>query len=265
MGGYDAPPIESESRAAYAAPPRDKFLNRDVRKRGGPNDMNVSNVFSSGKDRGDWVDDLESTHKVDYIAPGWGLRDPKHDEIIADHRANHFELGTDPTAYDTTNTEAFQPRVAPLVKPVKAPAAAVKLGQPDPNWKENLQSTNRAVYTKPLLDEQDSLTDFVKKGPPLKFGDDDRELTTENRSQYKKVGYLDCSKLTDEQLQMLGITREQLIPAKVPLPYLSGHAFKNSLGQPIGLGPVPNGRPVPASALNSSGGYTRGGNPPRTM
>eukprot|EP00998_Keelungia_sp_KM082_P005707 NODE_2009_length_1159_cov_48.802326_g1992_i0.p1 GENE.NODE_2009_length_1159_cov_48.802326_g1992_i0~~NODE_2009_length_1159_cov_48.802326_g1992_i0.p1 ORF type:complete len:332 (+),score=53.22 NODE_2009_length_1159_cov_48.802326_g1992_i0:96-1091(+) len=234
--GFDSTPAVPESRAAFAAHSREKMLAKPVATIGGPNDKNASNVFSSGKERGDWVDDIESTNRVDfrpkYIAPN-----PANKEAVAMHRATHFALGTDPPEYKSHAAENYAgvPPMEPT-KPIKAPPSAVQLGSPDYPWKDELATTNRADFAKPQMPEDDSLTAFVKQGPPMSFGTDPAEYRTEYRGQYKKTGFLDCTQLTDEQLLMLGVTREQLIPRKVQLPFLQGETFKNSLGQPIATG-----------------------------
>lgn len=226
--GYHDGPLVSESGAAFLAHAPDP--NRNIAAIGGRNNKNASSLFANPKDRGEWVDDVDSTHRVDFLPPA-AMPPPRNKEIVKAHRSTHFDLGRDPADYTTTTAATFVPTEAARPTPCKQPPSSVQLGAADYKWKDNLKTTHRAAYTPPERDH-DSLTEFVKN-TPLCLGDDKRETMTEYRGAYKDTGFLDCTTLTDEQIHMLGVRREQLLPRKVPLPFLSSMAFKNSLGQPL--------------------------------
>eukprot|EP00667_Euglena_gracilis_P010415 EG_transcript_10599 len=233
---FGPPPLaQSENRAAFVPHgfPRDKKIFNI----GAPNNKNASNVFMSDPDRDRWAADLESTNRADYLDPGRSLKNPYKKEIAQDHRSNHFEFGDDVPDMESLTKQAYKapPPGIHRPDPIKGTGPSVQLGTPDYPWAREINSTNRQDFCAPFVAEEDALTEFVQR-TPLQFGDDRREMLTEYRGAYKKNEYLDCSHLTDAQLTMLGVTREQVLPRKLPLELMS-EGFRNSLGQSAGKSP----------------------------
>lgn len=220
------PPMQSENRGLYVnhGLPRDK----KVHGIGGPNNKNASSVFASDQDRAHWAADLASTSHTNYLHPGIA---PDKSKGHYNHRANHFDFGFDAPEKESVTKGTYKgpPAGYQPVKALKIGAPSVQLGSRDYPWAQEVNSTNRTDFCKPAVFEEDALTDFVAH-TPLQFGEDTREMLTEYRGAYKKNEFMDCNDLTDEQLTMLGVTREQILPQKLPLKFLS-EGFRNSLGQ----------------------------------
>jgi hypothetical protein len=233
--GFDAPPMVTQNRATLLPPGR-ADLGGTMRNHmiGGPNDCNRSSLFSSEKDRQDWLNNLRSTNQDTYGPHSGDVRDPKNKEIIRQLRAHHFGFGTDPLDYGTHYNATFpQPDGPPQPPPAAKPTGtAVQLGAADYDWAKDLQTTHKSAFKVPEGRPEDALDIFLRDQPPLSFGEDKREMMTTYKGSYKNVGYLDCGNLTDDQLRLLGVTREEIIPRKVPLPFMT-QAFRNSLNQPV--------------------------------
>uniref|UniRef100_A0A7S4G4J0 Uncharacterized protein n=1 Tax=Eutreptiella gymnastica TaxID=73025 RepID=A0A7S4G4J0_9EUGL len=228
--GYNEDPLQSESRSRFV--PHGQPREKKIFNIGAPHNKNASSLFVSDPDKTKWSDDLDSGYRADYTTPG-NARDPFNKAIANDHRSNHFDFGSDPPDMESHAKRCYKapPPGFKRQQPAKSAASGVEFGSKDFPWSKDVNSTNRADYAKPFVADEDALTSFVKHGPPIKFGDDKREMLTEHRSAYKKNEFLDCSSLTDQQLKLLGVTREQIIPRKVPLPFLSSQVFRNALGQ----------------------------------
>lgn len=228
--GFGAcPPARTEAQASFQ--PQGHPRNKSLHLIGGPSRKNASSIFLSEPDQSRWAADLESTSRADYIRPDCPS-DPFSKDIAQDHRASHFDFGADPWDMDTTANKSYKepPPGFKRPDPARGLAPGVNLGSEDYPWGKDINSTNRSDFGNPVR-EEDSLTSFVQRTPII-FGDDQREMLTEQRGAYKKNEYVECKDLTGAQLTMLGVTREQILPQKIPLSLLSS-TFHNSLGQSL--------------------------------
>mmetsp|Transcript_35842 Transcript_35842/g.64026 ORF Transcript_35842/g.64026 Transcript_35842/m.64026 type:complete len:333 (-) Transcript_35842:591-1589(-) len=228
--GYNEEPMQTESRAIFV--PHGRQKERKIFNIGAPHNKTASNVYAGKDELDNWKNDVESTNKLDFVHPRQP-KPPKINHALA-HGTTHFTFGQDKPDTESYTRACYKgpgPDYERAV-PVQSAVSSVQFGSKDFPWAKQVNSTTRADYCQPFVADEDSLTNFVQNGPPFTFGDDPREMLTENRGSYKKTQFLDCTGLSNEQLTMLGVTREQVIPRKVPLPFLSCEVFKNCLGQP---------------------------------
>lgn len=227
--GYHTDPPQSESRSVFV--PHGRQREKKIFNIGAPHNKTASNVYVGSDDLKNWADDCASTNRADFVNPN--MKKPNKMNHAREHNSNHFTLGNDVPDKESYTKQCYK-GPGPGYKrqmPLKGAESSVQFGTKDFPWAKEANSTSRGDYCKPFVAEEDALTNFVQSGPPMKFGDDSREMLTENRSAFKNNQFMDCSGLSDAQLTMLGVTREQIIPRKVPLPFLQPEVFKNALGQ----------------------------------
>jgi len=227
--GYSTEPMQTMSRSAYV--PHGRQKEKKIFNIGAPHNKTASNIYVGSDDLDNWKNDAESTNKLDFAPP----RQPKPVKLnhAREHGSNHFTFGDDEPGMESFTKACYKgpPPGFKRQKPVQSATSSVNFGTKDFPWAKEINSTTRADFCRPFVADEDSVTNFVQSGPPMSFGDDPREMLTEHRAAYKKTQFLDCSKLTDDQLTILGVTREQIAPRKVPLPFMSSAAFHNCLGQ----------------------------------
>jgi len=174
-------------------------------------------------DRQQWATDLESTHRADYVRPDLPLGTHADRSVKRDHQAHHFLLGTDAPEHESTSRTAFKAPPAP------DPTAPVGLKAAPPLASthrshlvgyKGLTSTNRADFAAPRDPAKAASARPPDSRNPLSH-DDPREALTEHRAAFKKFEFIDCRSLPDSMLESLGVTRDQLMPRRLPVEALS--------------------------------------------